>query len=197
MSCAAGCEAGACVSCVANERACGGTCAPCPTDGVASTTCDGTSCVAASCEPGYEVCGEACCTINPTWHLETVDAAGRVGEHASLAVDHRGRPHISYFDWVNADLKYAHRTGSGWSVETVDAAGSVGQYTSLALDGSGRAHISYYDDTNENLKYARWNGSDWSVDTVDAAGRVVGTHRSRWMTAGERTSRIGTWTTTS
>ena len=80
-----------------------------------------------------------------------------MGRDTSLALDASGRPHISYLDSTNKDLKYAFYDGSGWQIQTVDSAGEVGEHNSLALDASGQPHISYYDGTfgdAGNLKYA-------------------------------------------
>ncbi len=41
------------------------------------------------------------------WQKETVDATGIVGMYTSIAVDSRDRPHISYYDDTNDELKYA------------------------------------------------------------------------------------------
>jgi hypothetical protein len=42
------------------------------------------------------------------WEFETVDGGTPyVGRHTSIALDRRGNPHISYFDFTNNDLKYA------------------------------------------------------------------------------------------
>jgi hypothetical protein len=64
------------------------------------------------------------------------------------------RPKISYYDFVNDDLKYASFNGLYWDIQTIDSSGDVGGYTSLALDSSGNPRISYYDETNTNLKLA-------------------------------------------
>ena len=83
-----------------------------------------------------------------------------VGHYSSLALDSNDHPHISYYDFSNGDLKYAHWDGENWSSETVDSAGDdVGQFTSIAIDSNGYPHVSYYDVSNGNLKYARWTGS--------------------------------------
>lgn len=107
------------------------------------------------------------------WQTETVDDAGHVGAHNSLALDGTNQPHISYYDSADSDLKYARRDGTGWHVETVDSAENVGQYTSLALDGSDHPHISYYSGyPNHDLKYAWYDGVAWHIETVDHVGSV-------------------------
>ncbi len=106
------------------------------------------------------------------WHFEVVDSEGIVGKYTSIVLDSQEYPHISYYDMVGRDLKYARWTGSEWDIQSVDCDEDVGEYTSLALDSVGRPHISYYDHTNGDLKYARWTGSEWDILTVDFEGNV-------------------------
>jgi len=116
------------------------------------------------------------------WHIETVDTDD--GSHTSLALDASGRPHISYHDSSNGQLKYVRRDGSTWGIETVDT-GGVGSDTSIALDASGRPHISYYDGSNSHLKYAWHDGSTWLIETADSAVDV-GLYTSLALDASDR-----------
>lgn len=106
------------------------------------------------------------------WHIEVVDSEGIVGKYTSIVLDSQEYAHISYYDVVGRDLKYARWTGSEWDIQSVDCDENVGEYTSLALDSVDRPHISYYDHTNGDLKYARWTGSEWDILTVDFGGNV-------------------------
>jgi len=102
-----------------------------------------------------------------TWKIEVVDNAGYVGVNNSLALDSHDNPHISYYDHLEGNLKYARWTDSGWEIEVVDNSGNVGEHTSLAIDSHDNPHISYLDYTNKDLKYAHWTGSAWIVEVVD------------------------------
>jgi hypothetical protein len=74
--------------------------------------------------------------------------------YSSITLDKGGNPHISYFDQLNNDLKYARWDSSAWTIQTVDSTGNIGMYTSIALDKDGNPCISYLDYGNGDLKYA-------------------------------------------
>jgi hypothetical protein len=94
---------------------------------------------------------------------ETADATGVVGEYNSLAFDPGGNPHVSYFDNVNGNLKYAKKTGGTWTSEIIESAGYVGQYTSLAIDRYGCAPV-FHDGSNDDLRYATRCGGGWNIE---------------------------------
>lgn len=101
--------------------------------------------------------------ITGAWQTLAVDS-GNIGEYpgfyTSIKVD-GSIVHISYYDPVNENLKYA-RSGNiapqtepgcnpGWNCYTLDSTGNVGMHSSLALY-SGKVYITYYDSTNRRIK---------------------------------------------
>jgi hypothetical protein len=82
-----------------------------------------------------------------------------VGTHTSITIDGMGNVHISYYDAVNGDLKYATNAYGGvWGADVVDTVGYVGMYSSIKAEKTagqvGKVHMSYYDVMNLSLKYA-------------------------------------------
>ncbi len=111
------------------------------------------------------------------WRHETADRSRGVGQYAALALSASGQPHISYYDGLNGNLKYAYRDNVGWHSETIDTGGAdtdTGLYTSIAVDSNGYSHISYYDITNRDLKYAFEGAAGWVIETPDSVGDVGG-----------------------
>jgi hypothetical protein len=104
--------------------------------------------------------------------IEVIDPASSVGRYAAIAVDSSGFLHISYFDEINGDLKYASNTSGSWGIEVVDFSGDVGRYSSIAIDANDSVHISYYDASNGDLKYASNTSGSWGIEVVDFSGDV-------------------------
>jgi hypothetical protein len=91
------------------------------------------------------------------------------GATLSLALDHSGGAHISY--WRNnygvaGGLMYASLTGSAWMLQIVENDTDTGRDNSLAFDSQDKPHISYFDDWNGLVRYASWNGTTWTTETV-------------------------------
>ena len=124
------------------------------------------------------VCADATCSSGTT--IRTIDSAGSVGSHTSLALTTAGFPVISYFDVTNTDLKLAvcadATCSSGTTIRTIDGAGDVGEFTSLALTAAGFPVISYYDRTNGDLKLAvcadATCSSGTTIRTIDSTDDV-------------------------
>jgi len=115
---------------------------------------------------------------------EIVDAAGDVGQYASLRISRDRRHHVVYYDADNGDLKYTYKSDpeavGGWATPTIlDANGNVGQHVTLAIDPDGKLHVAYYDADTKDLKYvANDDGQGWSNPVVLDALGDVGTYAS-------------------
>jgi len=93
-----------------------------------------------------------------------------VGYYNSLELDPALNAHVSYYDKVDRDLKYARRSWNGfawvWEVQVLDAAGRTGRYTTIRLEHAGLPRIGYLDSEELELSYAVWDGAQWTVEAV-------------------------------
>jgi len=108
------------------------------------------------------------------WHSEIADPAASVGEEASLALDPAGKPHISYLDTFNGNLKYAYQDSGGWHNTSLYPS-YPGSPTSIAVDAAGYAHISYSASPNGDLYYAYQDAAGWHNELVDNSPTVCET----------------------
>ena len=105
---------------------------------------------------------------------QSIDASGRSGQYASLALDPAGVPQIVYWESQDDLLKLARWNGSTWTLSTIDDNHRGDEYASLALDPvTGRARVAWYDTDGNELAYRAWNGSGWDAEQiVDTSGDV-------------------------
>ena len=110
-----------------------------------------------------------------SWAIETVShlqgSFHGYGRSVSLVLDRDDRPHISFLDGGNHELRYATWNGSAWRMETVDSVVATGRHssTSLAIGNDNSPHIAYDDDAR--ILYTKWTGGSWSTETVEPVDR--------------------------
>ena len=129
------------------------------------------------------------CTTLANWGTAVVDAAG---QQPSLAIDSKGRLHITYFDGTLGGLKYATCAPStadctmpgNWQTAVLDTVGHIGSPvgygSSIAIDQNDRLNVTYHgnsDFSTSDLKFATCdsvctNPLRWQIITVDQAGDV-------------------------
>lgn len=120
------------------------------------------------------------------WTASLVEFGGDVGRFASLKLDTRGTPLISYEDEA-VGLKLATQTSTAWNIITLDDTPGSGYWTSLAFEDERDPRVAYYDSNTTSLRLAqrstavptprisRWNGSVWVEVSggLDAWGRTL------------------------
>ena len=104
------------------------------------------------------------------WKISTIDSIESIGPKSnSIAIDSNNKIHISYYDPLPGDLKYATNASGSWQTVTIDSSYNVGSDTSIAVDSNNKVHISYRDNYTPALKYATNASSSWETSTIDGA----------------------------
>ena len=103
-----------------------------------------------------------------TWQAFTIDDTESSVRAVSLALDQKGRPHLSAY--TSQGLAYFTINEDGaWEKTYLDPGGAW--YTSLALDPSNLVHIAYfYMGASYALKYASFDGQTWKIETIETNG---------------------------
>jgi len=106
------------------------------------------------------------------WASILVDStASNIGFNPSLVFDRYNLPHVSYYDAVHKDLKYAYKVDDEWFVDTLDEVGEVGDFSSMVLVQGKYPIISYYDATHGWLKVMVYDDNGWHSEVVDSSER--------------------------
>ncbi|MDD5224294.1 MAG: hypothetical protein PHE84_09900, partial [bacterium] len=77
------------------------------------------------------------------WHTETADNSRGVGGYTSLALDSSGKAHISYYDSLTKNLKYATNKIGSWTSTNLGYFDWSTPQSSIAVDSSGSVHVVY------------------------------------------------------
>lgn len=110
------------------------------------------------------------------------------GKFSSVAIDQRGRVHISYHDEVNGALEYREYTGEGWPdtsgkvIDDYHDEYDVGLWSSIAVDYNSaitpadsytyNVHIAYMSEKYDDLKYAVHKPNGWKITEIDTENHV-------------------------
>jgi hypothetical protein len=100
---------------------------------------------------------------------------GDTGWWPSVIFDSKDRPHISFCDAHQGDLKYATKRGDSWVVDDVITQGNVGKYTAIAANKNNHLAIVFHDQDQKKLRIATRDNEKSSWKTEDIAwGHEVG-----------------------
>jgi hypothetical protein len=109
------------------------------------------------------------------WVSEIIDSfSADVGRDNAITLDKDGWFHVSYIDFTNKKLKYAHHNTVNWVIAVpIDDAQDA--KTSIAVDDHGGVHICYRKDGDLRYAYNSSKGfSTWVTQTLDGGDPLVG-----------------------
>ena len=124
-----------------------------------------------------------------TWVTTVVDSGGATGVYNDLAVDSKGKVHISYmYNRLNGPrgLAYATNASGNWIATDIVEVDEklINLRTSITIDNNDKPHISFNDrvslpdgSSHHILKHATNISGNWVAETVDAT-RGVGGHNA-------------------
>jgi hypothetical protein len=122
----------------------------------------------------------AAAAATPPWYTEVIHSAGFVGDYIRLAVDHRGTPHVIYWDLNNFFAMYATRVNGAWTTEVIQASVFLGTDLDIAVDAQDVPHVTFHIFTagSDELRYGVRTGGGWTVEDVDPGNNDVGKYNS-------------------
>ncbi len=103
-------------------------------------------------------------TVNQIADIGQVDLDYAVAN--SVAIDSNNRIHVSYYDPVAEELKYADGTSDIFLTKTIKASLTDPVHSSIAVNGNNTPMVTY---TNGgNIYYASYDGANWNEETIDS-----------------------------
>ncbi|MFB3887030.1 MAG: FG-GAP repeat domain-containing protein [Thermodesulfobacteriota bacterium] len=97
------------------------------------------------------------------WNVSTIDKAGEVGLHTSIAIDSNNKVHISYYDLINGDLKYVTNAPPPARSNVVDFDGDA--RTDIAVWRPGDGYYYILNSSSQEVTQTQW-GTDSFEDTL-------------------------------
>ncbi|MEW5761408.1 MAG: hypothetical protein AB1779_11655, partial [Candidatus Thermoplasmatota archaeon] len=112
--------------------------------------------------------------------IKSIKGTAEMGENPDMDIDKFDNLHVSYYDKISGELKYAKysKSNSTWSIEVVVGNEIVASISSIAVDLLGRPHMIYLNKDNileekGELKYAvRLENGTWDIDVIDKKVRI-------------------------
>lgn len=110
--------------------------------------------------------------------IERISTLGHAANHASIALDLTGLPHVVWYDREDQEIYYATRQENGWSSpENVSNTPPLfvgntvtSQGPSIAIDRDGHIHVAWMDSVSrvrfDSVYYARREEGIWHRDTI-------------------------------
>jgi len=122
-----------------------------------------------------------------SWDFEVIDSSGDAGWFPSMWFDTSGNLAISYYNYINEDLRLAvyDSASSTWNIITVDSVGDAGQYSSLAIDTLGDIVFGYIYTNLQSQSFLKCASAieplfSWDFEVIDSSGDA-GWFPSMWF----------------
>lgn len=107
-----------------------------------------------------------------SWSFVNVDNSGAVatfaGRYPDLYVDDQDHGHISYYYYVDQEIRYATNASGTWVWEAVASAQGIASKSYITLAPNGAVLVNYL--AESRIWLARSNGSSWDYLPVTEAG---------------------------
>ena len=111
-----------------------------------------------------------------SWRIEVIDYTIGRGRSNSMFIEPDGKIHISYYDALEKNVRYAFLDNFEWHNEPAQENWDAGYYNSIAVDSNSNVYIAYYAESpaGDNFIIVSEKKNDvWTeypVDTTEGCG---------------------------